>query len=188
MTNIYLIDKNIYQSQTKFKELPSNFIKLNNNELHNTATLCLYDILTNIYHLKDISIRYNKLHKPYLANNQLYFNISHSNNLIVIIVSEAECSIDIEMIKNRPNLNSMAKKLLNEEDYNHYLVDLSFFYVIWTKKEAYYKYNGNNLIFKKNYQFPDKYEVIKTMDTVHNSYFITFFYQDSQFEVKRYEK
>lgn len=90
------------------------------------------------YHI-DYDIFYNEYGKPYIKNNPIYFNISHSNDYIVIIISDRECGIDIEKI--RPvNYNIIDKMCLDKE--KQLIKDDKSFTLMWTKKEAYSKYKG----------------------------------------------
>ena len=66
--------------------------------------------------IKDIIIKKNEYGKPYLANNiEFKFNISHSNELIVIgLDMQNEIGVDVEFIKEI-NLESYIKILKENE-------------------------------------------------------------------------
>jgi len=81
-------------------------------------------------------VYYNKYHKPIV--NDIYFNVSHSNEYVVFIKSDYECGIDIEKI----------------EDVSNDLIKFSFdkdiktsheFFYYWTLKEAISKAYGSGL-------------------------------------------
>ena len=90
------------------------------------------------YHI-DYDIFYNEYGKPYIKNNPLYFNISHSSDYIVIIISDRECGIDIEKI--RPINNNIIDRVCLDKEIDMIIDDKSFT-KIWTMKEAYSKYKG----------------------------------------------
>ena len=90
------------------------------------------------YHI-DYDIFYNEYGKPYIKNNPIYFNISHSGDYIVIIISDRECGIDIEKIRDINN-NIIDKVCLDKE--KELIIDSKSFTLMWTKKEAYSKYKG----------------------------------------------
>lgn len=97
---------------------------------------------------KDIYFRKNKYGKPYLDNNHLFFNISHSNETLVVAFSDKEIGVDIEKI-GFCNFN-IANRCFCENEYNYIVSkfkdkDVRFF-DIWTKKEAYIKYLGIGLL------------------------------------------
>ena len=43
-------------------------------------------------------IVYNEHGKPYLKNNELYFNISHDKNITALVTSDKEIGVDIEYL------------------------------------------------------------------------------------------
>ncbi len=92
---------------------------------------------------EDIAFRYNSHGKPFVLDNDLNFNISHSEEFVACCVSKHPCGIDIETIK-QVNLKS-AKRFCtaNEIEYINSYDDknIAFLYV-WTRKEAYFKSIG----------------------------------------------
>ena len=114
----------------------------------------LYEILLDSYNIKlsKDQLFYNEYKKPYLKDNPLYFNISHSNQLIAIIVSDKECGIDIEYIDETRNLAKISRKVLSPNElllYNLSIRKHKYFYKQWTKKEAYYKQIGTGIKYNK---------------------------------------
>lgn len=97
---------------------------------------------------KEIVLEYNDYGKPFLRNyNNFYFNVSHTENAIVIAISDKCIGIDIEKIRTI-NLSiakrfyaDFEKKYLFQSQENIY----ERFFEIWTKKEAYIKYIGKGL-------------------------------------------
>ena len=93
--------------------------------------------------------------KPFLANvDNLHFSISHCDKsaykaYFVIAVSKAgEIGIDIELIRPRRNLLTIAKKYFSVEEtvaLAESSVPEALFFELWTKKEAYGKYIGSGL-------------------------------------------
>lgn len=114
----------------------------------------LKEILLNEYNisLDNERLYYNEHGKPYLSNRDLYFNISHSNNLIAIIISDIECGIDIEYLDENREINKIVKKIMNDEElllFNNSNNKIYYFYEIWTKKEAYFKMIGTGIELKR---------------------------------------
>jgi len=104
--------------------------------------------------------RKNKYGRPYLANSLLdgdiYFNVSHTENLIVIVVSRADLlGIDVEWILRKNNPVDIAdgffssleltrlKALSTQQQVEH-------FFKLWTLKEAYVKARGMGLSIPLN--------------------------------------
>ncbi len=92
------------------------------------------------YHI-EYDIFYNEYGKPYLKNNELYFNISHSKEYIVIAVSDKEIGVDIEHLTFN---EKTADRICTKEERKKVKTDLDFT-KIWTKKEAYIKKIGMGL-------------------------------------------
>lgn len=91
------------------------------------------------YNLKDMDIKTTKNGKPYFQNNNLKFNISHSNDLYGVCYSNFEVGIDIEKINNIRN--AIANKIYDNEVN---LKKISYDQIIkdFTIKESYIKYFG----------------------------------------------
>ncbi|ALS01040.1 hypothetical protein ATZ33_06555 [Enterococcus silesiacus] len=90
----------------------------------------------------------NKYGKPYIKDNPLFFNISHSGEWVVCAFSSSEIGIDIEKIE-KLNTN-IAENFFSEYEYETLLntenkKQLDYFYDIWTLKESYLKWLGTGL-------------------------------------------
>lgn len=111
------------------------------------------NILLNIILAKEADIKIdemsfykNEFGKPYLRNtDNIYFNISHSYDWIVLAIDNMPIGIDIEKVKD-VNLG-VAKRFFTYDEYK-YIISLEkekrvdSFYKIWTLKESYIKYKG----------------------------------------------
>lgn len=97
---------------------------------------------------------YNENNKPYIKDANIYFNISHSGDYVVVIAADTEVGIDIQKI-NGLKLN-VAQKCFHENEYKNIIneKDISkqtdLFYEYWTKKEAYTKALGKGLAIPLN--------------------------------------
>lgn len=94
----------------------------------------------------NIQYRYNKNGKPYLDGNDLFFNISHSKDYVVCIISNEEVGIDIQKIGDI-NLEIANRCFLKKESdrikkLDNHIDKLEQFYRLWTLKEAYIKALG----------------------------------------------
>ena len=72
--------------------------------------------------------------KPFFKNSKLHFSISHSKNMVGVVMDNAPCGLDIELKKLR-DLKKLSKY------FNREFENLEDFYKFWTLKEASYKIN-----------------------------------------------
>ena len=106
----------------------------------------LKEILQQDYNYKLETLEYNKYNKPYIPNNPLFFNISHSRNTVVIVIDEQEIGIDIEYF-DRFNLK-MLTKIFNKkevEQINNSLNPKKEYSKLWCTKESYLKCIGTGI-------------------------------------------
>lgn len=81
----------------------------------------------------------------------LSFSITHSTDLSILAVTKAgKLGIDLESMRPRPDLDSLAQHILTNSEHIHYqrLPEdrrLEAFYQFWTSKEAYLKALGTGL-------------------------------------------
>jgi len=97
---------------------------------------------------KIISLEYNKFKKPYIVNklnHPLFFNLSHSEEKTMIALSDSEVGIDIEYASDLVAIDELSNIIFSNEELASFRNILSkkekiqYFYIIWTKKEAYLK-------------------------------------------------
>jgi 4'-phosphopantetheinyl transferase len=91
--------------------------------------------------------------KPFLSGNcsskgQLYFNLSHSENLFLLaIATDREVGIDLENIRNDSPFHEIARLAFSPREQEELFrlsahLQRSAFYRCWTRKEAYLKACG----------------------------------------------
>lgn len=119
--------------------------------------------------LKDLSItcvfeyEYNEYGKPYLKDNKnIYFNISHSGEYVICVLSKDEVGCDIQEIKE-VNIEGISKYYTK----NEYLSikksanPKDLFYRFWTTKESYMKLIGKGFSFNlKDFDLSIEKEII----------------------------
>ena len=62
---------------------------------------------------EDGQLRVNEKKKPYLSKGKPFFNISHSENYVVLAIADCEVGVDIEKI--RPFHEATARRVFSEE-------------------------------------------------------------------------
>ena len=149
---IYLLDTGCFDDSFtgKVAEAEKLLFKsdkpLQGNRLTLFGRVLLGYILNRNYGIKSFSYRYGKNGKPYLENSEVFFNISHSGNLVLCSISEYEIGCDIEKIRDyNPKIAKrfFAEKeaaLLADKDTEDYT-----FAVLWTLKESILKKTGKGI-------------------------------------------
>ncbi len=135
-------------------DLQESLIELSN--LYNKSKLPIFtnekrkkEFLATRILLKEIIpnqlINYNIYGAPELDNNQ-YISISHSHNLVALIVSKKKVGLDIEKISSKAL--SLSSKFISDITYN---ISKEKATLIWCAKEAIYKwYQKKNINFKND--------------------------------------
>ena len=98
--------------------------------------------------LKELLI--SKYGKPYFIQQNFSFNISHSEEYIVCIISREECDnlgIDLEKMKG---VSFDAFENIWTRNEKKSLMDLDRFYTYWTRKEAVIKADGKGMFIPLN--------------------------------------
>jgi phosphopantetheinyl transferase len=96
-------------------------------------------------------IFYDEHTKPFLKNSKKHISVSHSHNLLAVIIDDKETGIDIELIK--PNVLRIKHKFMNDAELKaiekgHKEEELTLY---WCVKESLYKlYGKKKLSFKEN--------------------------------------
>ena len=94
--------------------------------------------------------------KPFVqlqGPHQLYFNVSHSQKLVLIAFSaNLEVGIDVEGIQSRLDHQAIAKRIMNDQEAHEFYKlpeseQKSAFFACWTRKEAFVKAHGKGLTF-----------------------------------------
>ena len=83
--------------------------------------------------------------KPYLAGNELYFSVSHSEDMFACLLADCNVGLDIQQLRD-VRAEALARKYFTEEEY-HYMKSRGEdgFFRLWTRKEAFAKYTGRGL-------------------------------------------
>jgi len=112
--------------------------------------LLLLNMVWKVHFKKPIrftNIRYTKFNRPYLPNSSADFNISHSGDYVVCILSsDSRVGIDIEFKQNM-DLNDFTRTM-NQEQWHeiHQSEDPhDTFFKYWTMKESAIKADGRGL-------------------------------------------
>lgn len=83
--------------------------------------------------------------KPYLENSNIFYNISHKNKMVGLIISNSEVGLDIEYIDTESIKRKTTLKYFFTEKERESITNNEELLTLWTKKESYIKLNGGML-------------------------------------------
>ncbi len=89
---------------------------------------------------------FEKNKKPYLSDNKVFFNISHSGKTVILSLSESETGCDVQIIS--PFNEKLARRFFTEEETRKILSARNKdeeFIKLWTLKESILKQSGKGL-------------------------------------------
>ncbi len=114
---------------------------------------------------RDIRLDFTAYDKPFLPENPLFFNISHSGDVgLFAFCLETAVGVDVEKIKPMDDLHAIAGRFFALGEY-HVLQSLppqyqtAAFFRCWTRKEAFIKLIGEGLSYPL-----DNFEVTLGLD------------------------
>ena len=129
--------------------LPADFMERVNRYKHEetrSRSLCAYALLYQKLLEQGIEIESIVLtgnQKPDFTKS--HFNISHSGDMVAVMISNEPCGVDIQLIDEAKDYEGVAKRVLSEELYQQYLAAedrAAFFAKAWAMLEAKLKREG----------------------------------------------
>ena len=143
------------------------------NKLYILKDITSEDLIKKIaddYNIKNYKIVKNEYGKPYFENNDIYFNISNSDSVVVAAVSDKEIGIDIQKIKYNDAIVNRTFTESEKQYLNKSSDKKKVFTLIWTMKESYVKKLGIGVGYGlKNVDtisMIDKFKVIEYEDYI----------------------
>lgn len=89
----------------------------------------------------------NEHGKEYVKDRDIYYNVSHTYELLCSAVSDSEIGVDCETVSER-DWEALSERFFTDREYTQIKAapdPLDEFIRIWTKKESYVKYTGEGL-------------------------------------------
>lgn len=97
------------------------------------------------------AIKYGVCGKPYIEGNPVFFSIAHSGDSGVVLISDRQCGVDLEVLKER-KIDALYNRLTAREK-----ADIQGksepFLKNWVAKESYIKYLGGTVAWIKRLEF-----------------------------------
>lgn len=80
----------------------------------------------------------------------LHFNVSHTEDQVLIALGSSSVGVDIESVKPRKNLDNIAHRIMHPQEWEFYqrlspADKQSYFFDIWVLKEAFAKCDGRGI-------------------------------------------
>ena len=126
---------------------------MDKKELHSHAHRLLRECLRpyGIDYTEETLVTKGKMGKPSLAcRPDIHYNISHADGIAACIVSDCECGIDCERVREyRPNVMKRAFSEKERDMVEKAPDDMKaqLFFRLWTLKEAYVKAIGTGISY-----------------------------------------
>lgn len=144
----YLIEKYLNEFPDDFKEKVLAYRKWQDSQLSLLGRLLLNHGLQRmgIKHEKK-NLNYTFYNKPFLDDINTKFNISHSGEIVVCVLSDTnDVGIDVEII-DKINIQDFESQMTKSEWGNIRIAEdeKKAFFDYWTQKEAVIKANGKGL-------------------------------------------
>ena len=144
----YLLDKYLNDNSEIFKIKILRYRRWQDAQLSLLGRVLLKYGLRNYYHdVNETDIYLTSYNKPFLKGQNIYFNISHSENLVVCIIARFPVGIDVEFLNESINYRDFRSQMTLKEFDEIYNADdkIKSFFNFWTKKEAVIKADGRGL-------------------------------------------
>ena len=130
------------------REKAESFFHQRDRKNYQLSHIYLREILshyTPTIHPKEWEFKHNSFGKPYISNQNIHFNISHTTSYFAMIISNKECGIDIEQSGHIEINRAILDLTLTPKEAQQLKEKNLSFYTFWTLKEAYLKAIGRGL-------------------------------------------
>lgn len=166
MIALYLLDKQNINEQELLKK-KSNLspkvkkkISKNKNCKNHWCIICS-DLLIRTalsyelgINLDRIKIEIDLMGKPYLLHKERHFNLSHTDELIVLVTDDNPVGVDVERVRSFDEMQDIKNVFSSNERKKISTLSskrqLEYFYDLWTLKESYLKAIGKGLSIALN--------------------------------------
>jgi phosphopantetheinyl transferase len=98
-------------------------------------------LLKKLFPAENIQLQYTAEKKPFLEGSDCHISISHSHDMLAILVSkEHSTGVDVELIREK--VINIKHKFLNEQELSFAENDIEKLTTLWAAKEAIFKAHG----------------------------------------------
>lgn len=142
-----LLDKYLNSFPENFKRKILRYRRWQDTQLSLLGRVLLTYGLKNYYQVSEFEIDLSHVNKPYLKEQNIYFNITHSEKLVICIIADFPVGIDAEFIHEKINYMDFQSQMTVREfnEIHHADNKIKCLLKYWTKKEAIIKADGRGL-------------------------------------------
>ncbi|MCI3939185.1 4'-phosphopantetheinyl transferase superfamily protein [Chryseobacterium aahli] len=144
----YLLHEKLVEMPLDFQQRVSRYKKWQNVQASIIGRLLLDNLIKTFdLNLSIEKLVYNSNQKPYFENTNIFFNVSHTEDIVVCVITDInEIGIDIEKLQNI-NINNFKNFLTRHEweTLNNSQNAMDSFISLWTQKESVIKATGYGL-------------------------------------------
>ncbi len=137
--------KKAYPLTSKERQEKIDYYRFKKDKKLSAGAYLLLKKLLNEEGIKDFQLKFGKYDKPSICNYEnIYFNLSHSKEMVLCGISDMEIGADIEY--NDPTIDlDIAKHYFFNSEYKSIINSPNpsdEFFKYWVLKESYMKYTG----------------------------------------------
>ena len=145
--------KKAYSLVSKNRQEKIDFYRFDKDKKLSCGAYLLLKKLLDSENITDPHFKTGKYGKTYISNYEnIYFNLSHSNKIVLCAISDREVGVDVEYIDPTIDLN-IAKNYFFRGEYENIMNAENRsdeFFKYWVLKESYMKYTGLGFHLKLN--------------------------------------
>ncbi len=137
---LYIMDVDEYKKREAIKK-GTPLMKVQHQAGEYMLRQALGDVFDQVVFTKDA------YGKPYIVGKPIYYNISHSGQYVVLVISNTDVGVDVQL-KKKAQRRKLAERFFSKREQEMVKTDKEngeHFYRIWCRKEAYGKYLGVGL-------------------------------------------
>lgn len=143
--------KRAYDTVPKDRQDKIDFFRFEKDKKLSAGAYLLLKKLLLEENITNPLFKIEKYGKAYISNfENIYFNLSHSNKMVLCAISDREVGVDIEYIDHEIDLN-IAKHYFYNKEYESIMNSQNpadEFFKYWVLKESYMKYTGLGMNLK----------------------------------------
>ncbi|BAP29567.1 4'-phosphopantetheinyl transferase [Chryseobacterium sp. StRB126] len=144
----YFLDRYLNSFPEEFRQNILKYRRWQDAQLSLLGRVLLQVGLKSHFHIDEAQIMRSPDNKPYLKDQHVHFNISHSKELVVCAIAEFPIGIDVEFIDHTINYRDFQFQMTEGEFHkiDRSEAQIGDFFSYWTHKESVMKAHGGGMM------------------------------------------